>query len=77
MHHASHGPLYLCSFRARRRDYERRKRVELLHLTATSDERAHIEVREERVTVHRAEWEIHGCEEDVGRVHNELPEGGR
>jgi hypothetical protein len=36
--------LYLCSFRlgARGRNGESRKPVELLHLTATSDERPHV-----------------------------------
>jgi hypothetical protein len=73
-----HGEaLYLCSIRARGRDDERRKRVGLLHLTATSDERAHVEGREERVAVHRAEWEIRGCEDEIGRIYDELPEGGR
>ena len=70
--------LWLRTLKARRRDDERRKRVDLPWLTATSaDERAHIEVREERVAVHRAEWEIQGCVEEIGRIYDELPEGGR
>ena len=78
--------LYLRPFRARvrahvRREgippYEGRTRVELLYLTATSDERARIEARQEGVAVHRAEWVIHGCEDEIGREYDELPERGR
>ena len=47
--------------------YERRKRVKLSYVTATSDERARVEAREHRVAVHRAEWIIQGCEDEIGR----------
>jgi hypothetical protein len=73
-----HGEaLYSRSFRGHVRGDERRKRVQLPYLTATSDERAHVEVREERVAVHRAEWVIQGCADEIGRVYEELPERGR
>ena len=72
-----HGEaLYLRWLRAHVRDDERQKRVDLLYLTATSDERACVEARKHRIAVHRAEWEIHGCEDEIGRVYDELQEGG-
>jgi hypothetical protein len=74
---AVHGEaLYLRSIRARERNVERRKPVQLPCLTVTSDERPHVEGREKRVAVHRAEWEIRGCVDEIGRIHDELPEGG-
>ena len=69
--------LYLRSYRDHVRDDERRKRVELPYLTAASNERTHIETREDRVAVHRAEWVIQGCEDEIGRVYDKLPRGGR
>jgi hypothetical protein len=52
-------------------------RVELPYLTATSDERARVEARQERVAVHRAEWVIQGCENEIGWEYDELPERER
>ena len=73
-----HGEgLYHRGLRTHVRDDERRKRIDMLYLTATSDERAYVEAREHRVAVHRAEWEIHGCEDEIGRVYGELQEEGR
>ena len=73
-----HGEaLYLRSFRAQVRDNERRKRVELPFLPATSDERAHVKAREECVAVHHAEWDIQAREDEITWVYDKLPEGGR
>ena len=73
-----HGEaLYLRSLRTRVRNDERRKRVELPFLPATSDERAHVEARKERVAVHRAEWDIQAREDEITWVYDELPEGGQ
>ena len=71
--------LYLRSLRAHIRDDERRKRVELPFLPgpAISDERARVEARDNRVAVHRAEWEIQAREDEIAWVYDELPEGGQ
>ena len=69
--------LYFCSFRAHVRSDKRRKRVQLPCLTATSDERTQVEVREECIAVHRAEREVQGCVDEIGRIYDELPEGER
>ena len=67
---------YLCLFRDRRCNGERLRQSALPYPAATSDERAHVEVREDRVAVHRAEWAIQGCKDEIGRVYDELPGGG-
>ena len=69
--------LHLCSFRAHVRSDERRKRIQLPCLTATSNERTQVKVREERIAVHRAEWKVQGCIDKIGRIYDELSEGGR
>ena len=66
----------VCSETADVHNGERLKKSALPYPAATSDERAHVEVGEDRVAVHRAEWAIQGCEDEIGRVYDELPEGG-
>ena len=72
-----HGEaLYFHSHRDHVRGRERRKWIELPDLTAISGERAHVEASEDRVAVHRAEeWVIQGCEDEIGRIYDELAGG--
>jgi len=67
--------LYHRCLRAHVRGDERRKRVDFPYLTATSDERAYVEVREHSVAVHRAEREIHDCKDEIDRVYDEQDDG--
>ena len=45
------------------------------YLTAISGERAHVEAREDRVAVHRAERVIQGRKDEIGRIYDELAGG--
>lgn len=54
--------------------FDRRNRVQLPCITATSDERPCVEARKKRVAVHRAQRVVQGCEDEIGRVYDQLPE---
>lgn len=58
--------------------HERRNCVQLLCLaaaTAITDERTRVEARKQRVAIHRAQGVIQGCEDEIGRIYDELPGG--